>query len=102
MKKISQLKCAFVRCRYTLLPLWYTLFYELEKVTGLPPMRPMFYEFPTSAEAYKMESQHMVGGSLLVAPVTKPGVSSWDVHLPPSAVWYDFSSGAKAHKTGEK
>jgi len=61
----------------------------------------MFYEFPTSAEAYKTESQHMVGSALLVAPVTKPGVSSWDVHLPPSAVWYDFSSGAKAQKTGD-
>jgi len=90
-----------IKTRYTLLPLWYTLFYELEKVTGLPPMRPMFYEFPSSADAYKTESQHMVGSALLVAPVTKPGVSSWDVHLPPSDVWYQFSSGAKAQQTGD-
>ena len=64
-------------------------------------MRPLFYEFPEiGEEGYRLESQHMVGGVLMVAPVTKPGVASWDVHLPPSAMWYEYATGKKAQQTG--
>jgi len=91
-----------IKTRYNILPLYYTLFYELEKVTGLPPMRPLFYEFPEiGEEGYRLESQHMVGGVLMVAPVTKPGVASWDVHLPPSGLWYEYATGKKAQQTGD-
>ena len=65
-------------------------------------MRPLFYEFPEiGEEGYRLESQHMVGGVLMVAPVTKPGVASWDVHLPPSGLWYEYATGKKAQQTGK-
>ena len=47
----------------------YTLFYEAEE-TGVPPMRPLWYEFPGDAASLDREGTHMVGGSLLVTPVT--------------------------------
>ena len=66
-------------------------------------MRPLFYEFPEiGEEGYRLESQHMVGGVLMVAPVTKPGVASWDVHLPPSALWYEYTTGKKAQQRGDE
>ena len=84
-----------IRTRYTLLPLWYTLFYELEMKTGLPPMRPLFMEFPEVPETYDVENEHMVGDALLVAPVTKPGAKDWEIYLPPTAVWYFRQTGER-------
>jgi alpha-D-xyloside xylohydrolase len=35
----------------------------------------------------------MFGKSFLVAPVTRPNVSEWQVYLPQAASWYDFWTG---------
>jgi len=67
--------------RYSLLPLWYTIFYEAY-ATGLPAMRPMFLEFPEDSKTFAMDGQWMLGSSLLVAPVTSEGQSSVHVYLP--------------------
>ena len=48
-----------LRLRYSLLPFWYTLFYEGE-VNAVPPMRPLWYEFPEDEESYGVEGVHMV------------------------------------------
>ena len=37
----------------------YTLFYQNEQ-TGIPPMRPMFYEFPGESNLFAIETQYMV------------------------------------------
>jgi len=47
-------------CRYALLPYWYTLFYENE-LTGMPPMRPLWVEFPEDQQTFAEEQQFMVG-----------------------------------------
>ena len=46
--------------RYTLLPYWYTVFYEAYS-TGLPVMRPLFFEFPSDAATLQMDNQWMIG-----------------------------------------
>jgi len=99
-------KMAFMReaikARYALLPLWYTLFYQLEMETGTPPMRPLFYEFPEDANTYPIDNAHMVGDALLVTPVTQPNVQSWDVYLPGGgALWYEFKSGRQESRSGQ-
>merc|ERR1712096_333538 len=70
-----------VRARYALLPLWYTLFYEQEQ-DGTPPMRPLWYEFPRDEGSYTKEGSHMVGSSLLVAPVLTKGSTQVNVYFP--------------------
>ena len=92
---------AAVRSRYTLLPLWYTLFYETEQ-DGVPPMRPLWYEFPGDELSHGREGTHMVGGSLLVAPVLHKGATSVEVYFPGNTVWYDYWTHEKMEVTGVK
>lgn len=78
-----------IRTRYSYLPLWYTLFYENE-MTSVPPMRPVWYDFPTDVDAFTVEDEFMVGTALLVHPVAKSGASHVNVHFPGrEQYWYD-------------
>ena len=92
---------AAVRSRYTLLPLWYTLFYEAEQ-DGVPPMRPLWYEFPGDELSHAREGTHMVGDSLLVAPVLHKGATSVEVYFPGNTLWYDYWTREKMEVTGVK
>ena len=85
--------------RYGLLPLWYTLFYEAEQ-SGVPPMRPLWYEFPGDETTYSREGSHMVGESLLVAPVLTKGATSVEVLFPGSTLWYDYWTHEKLDVSG--
>ncbi|GMT11345.1 hypothetical protein PFISCL1PPCAC_2642, partial [Pristionchus fissidentatus] len=87
-----------IRERYTLLPYWYALFRE-HSVNGVPPMRPVFYEFPKEEAFFDTQNAWMVGSALLVHPVVEEGASSVKVQLPANdgdkpARWFDFHSGA--------
>jgi mannosyl-oligosaccharide alpha-1,3-glucosidase len=82
--------------RYSLLPFWYTVFYEAYR-TGVPVMRPMFAEFPMNEATFTMDDQWMVGSALLVKPVTDAGVTTTQVYFPSSSKgsephhgWFDF------------
>jgi len=77
-----------VRQRYELLPYWYTLFYHSHK-TGEPPMRPLWYEFPSDTSLFSKDDSFMVGSALLVQPVTSPNVITSQVYLPGDQGWYD-------------
>ncbi|UYV82958.1 GANC [Cordylochernes scorpioides] len=91
---------AAIRTRYSMLPLWYTLFHENER-TGLPPMRPIWVEYPQDTKTYDMDDQYLVGNVLLVHPVTDIGVSSVSVYFPggQSQVWYDIDTH-QSHEGG--
>ncbi|KAI9307319.1 glycosyl hydrolases family 31-domain-containing protein [Cunninghamella echinulata] len=80
-----------LRQRYAFLPYWYTLFYDSYK-NGTPLMRPMFMEFPDDEHLFTMEDQFMVGGGLLVKPITKEGVTSTDVYFAGDQPWYDIET----------
>jgi alpha 1,3-glucosidase len=80
--------------RYSLLPLWYTAFYEAY-TTGQPVMRTMMSEFPDDASTFAMDDQWLVGSSLLVKPATDEGQTKVDVYLPKSSNtdgWYDLNT----------
>ena len=52
--------CYMANTANTSLPCYrYTLFYQNEQ-TGIPPMRPMFYEFPGESNLFAIETQYMV------------------------------------------
>ncbi|CAG8826416.1 460_t:CDS:2, partial [Racocetra persica] len=69
-----------IRERYSLLPLWYTLFYEAS-TTGMPIIRPMFVVYPDDEKVYEMDDQFFVGNSLLVKPIVEEGQTSTEVYF---------------------
>ena len=46
--------------RYIYLPYWYTLFYKQEK-EGVPPMLPLWANFPKDKNTFQTEDSFMVG-----------------------------------------
>ncbi|KAL3097089.1 hypothetical protein niasHS_002805 [Heterodera schachtii] len=81
-----------IRMRYAFLPYWYTLFYEHTK-TGVPPMRPVWSEFPEDEASYDEEREWLVGPGLLVRPVVEPDVEQVSLYLPGKAqTWFDWDT----------
>ncbi|XP_029842481.2 neutral alpha-glucosidase AB isoform X2 [Ixodes scapularis] len=84
-----------LRQRYALLPLWYTLFWENER-TGLPPFRPLWFDFPGDRDTFLIDNQHLIGDRLLVRPVVEAGASKATVYFPgQNQVWYDVETWEK-------
>ena len=59
-QRTNQLIKASIKRRYSYLPLWYTLFHEHE-ATGVPPMRPLWMEYPEDQDTFAIENQHFLG-----------------------------------------
>lgn len=94
-----------IRARYSLLPFWYTMFYEHE-LNGLPVMRPMLANYPTDVNGFQLDSQYMLSDVLLIAPVMEAGATSVNVHFPSkssgvSDVWYDIDDYSIAASTSQ-
>jgi alpha-glucosidase (family GH31 glycosyl hydrolase) len=60
--------------------------------TGLPLMRTISLEYPHDANCRKYPYEYLFGDSLLIAPVTEEGVTTWPVFLP-EGKWRDFWTG---------
>jgi alpha-D-xyloside xylohydrolase len=60
---------------------------------GIPPMRPLWFDFPDDAEAWGIDDEYCFGPSVLVAPVTELGARSRRVYLPLGATWADPRNG---------
>jgi len=72
--------------------------YVLEQMTvaaaeGIPPMRPLWFDFPDDEDAWGIDDEYCFGPSVLVAPVTVLGARSRRVYLPAGANWADPWSG---------
>jgi len=67
---------------------------------GIPPMRPVFVDFPADSAAWDVDDQFLLGPDVLVAPVLEPGVTSRRVYLPAGATWTDAVSGTR-HEGGD-
>jgi alpha-D-xyloside xylohydrolase len=55
--------------------------------SGVPTMRPLWYEFPDDDGAYGINDQYMLGPKYLVAPVTTQNSTSREVYFPKGASW---------------
>ena len=58
-------------------------------------MRPLVMDFKNDPEAIRQSYQYMFGKAMLVAPVTAPDITTWNVYLPTSTTWFDFWTGKK-------
>jgi alpha-D-xyloside xylohydrolase len=61
---------------------------------GYTLMRPLVFDFADDPEALRQKYEYMFGPSLLVSPVTEPGVTEWATYLPKSkGGWTDYRTG---------
>jgi alpha-glucosidase len=63
-------------------------------VSGIPPMRPLAFEYPQDESFTDTAYEFMFGDDLLVAPVLTEGASTRSLKLP-RGTWYDFWTGRK-------
>jgi len=75
--------------RYSFLYYLYTSFYISSK-TGLPVMRPLFFNYPSDRLTFDIGDQYLIGEDILVKPVVNEGERSTSVYLPGSEVWFDL------------
>ncbi len=78
----------YIKLRYRLLPYNYTLAYE-NSTTGMPLMRPVFFEDESDASLIDEKNSYLWGDAFFVAPVMEPGLSSVNTDLP-AGTWFDF------------
>jgi len=78
--------------RYRLIPYIYSEAWQIHK-NGSTIMRPLVMDFKDDSTAVSQPYEYMFGPSFLVAPITKPGITEWNVYLPKSVRWYNFWTG---------
>ncbi|KAF8904918.1 alpha-glucosidase [Mucidula mucida] len=78
-----------LRLRYTMMPLWYTTFWEASR-TGMPILRPQYVMFPKDTAGFAMDDQFYVGSTLLVKPVTQKDATETMVYLAEDQVYYNY------------
>ena len=82
-----------LRERYRLLPYIKECARKVSE-EGYTLMRPLVFDFAADPEALRQQYEYMFGPSLLVSPVTEPGVTEWKTYLPKNrAGWYDYHTG---------
>jgi alpha-D-xyloside xylohydrolase len=73
---------------------------RLAHTDGMPPMRPLFVDFPHDESAWRVEDQFMFGPDILVAPIAEHATRRRPVYLPPGTGWLDVWTGAD-HSGGQ-
>jgi len=53
-------------------------------------MRPIWVEFPTDKLVFSEEDQFLLGGDLLIKPITQAGQTNTQVYLPGNQPWYSL------------
>lgn len=68
----------------------------LASAKGIPPMRPVFFDFErTDPDTTEIEDQFLFGPDLLIAPITSFEQRSRQVYLPAGVDWTDAWTGKK-------
>jgi alpha-glucosidase len=82
-----------IELRYKLMPYVYN---EMHKAstTGIPPMRPLAFEYPDDARYSNSSTEFMFGDDLLIAPVLWSSVRTRSLRLP-QGQWYDYWSAKR-------
>jgi alpha-glucosidase len=85
--------------RYAILPYFYTLFH-LAHTTGSTVMRALAWEFPNDPSLASVDTQFLLGPSIMVVPVLEPLVDTVKGVFPgikQGEVWYDWYTQTAVH-----
>ncbi|KAI7854312.1 alpha glucosidase [Circinella umbellata] len=74
--------------RYSLLPYYYTLFEESNRL-GTGVWRPLIFEYPEVDAFLDNDNQVLVGADILLSPVVYENETTVDAEFPPG-LWYDW------------
>ncbi len=80
--------------RYQLLPYIYSTAWQVSHY-NYTMMRPLVMDYSTDDKAIRQPFEYMFGQSMLIAPVTEPGIKQQDVYLPKAKAWYSWYTGQK-------
>lgn len=83
-----------IELRYKLLPYNYNLMFENNQ-TGVPLMRPLFFEEPNNSDLFTYSDTYLWGKDILVSPILEAGISDKEVYFPKNSNWFDFYTGKK-------
>lgn len=83
----------FMKLRYELLPYIYTAAWK-NSVSGIPIVRPLFYDYPQDERFDASYDSYFFGPDLLISPVVEPGLKRMHIELP-QGVWYHFWTGTR-------
>lgn len=61
--------------------------------TGIPPMRPLFLQYPEDSYTWDNWYEYFLGSDLLVCPVVEAGAKQRMVYLPKGDTWIDVKTG---------
>jgi alpha-glucosidase len=78
----------YITTRYQMIPYIYS-YARIAQATGVPMVRPMFFEDPKNETAWQKELEYMWGKEMLVAPNCSDGGNGVSVWLP-KGNWYYF------------
>lgn len=93
-EEVMELAKKSIELRYKLLPYNYTLAFENNQ-TGMPLMRPLFFEEPDNKNLYEVSDTYLWGDDFLVSPVLEEGQKEKQVYFPSTGNWFDFYSDTK-------
>ncbi|CAI8017774.1 Probable alpha-glucosidase Os06g0675700 [Geodia barretti] len=91
--------------RYSILPLYYTLFYKAHTPVTMttPPAatvtRPLFFEFPSDVNTFGIHTQFLIGPAIMISPVSTQGATTKNVYFP-RARWFDWYNQSVAMEKG--
>ena len=90
--KYTKITTAALRLRYSLLPAWYTAFFQANQ-DGSPIIRPMVWTHPSEEAGFAIDDQFFVGSTgLLAKPIVEEGKESTDIWIPDDEAYYDYFS----------
>jgi alpha-D-xyloside xylohydrolase len=69
----------------------------LTSKTGVPPMRPLFVDFPSDPVCFDIDDEYLFGSDILVAPILDADINERAVYLPNESVWRDVWTGQVYH-----
>lgn len=86
-----------IELRYRLLPYNYTWAFKNSQ-TGIPFMRPLFFEEPENYRLFHISNTYLWGEDFLISPVMNPDVSTLEIYFPVTSNWFDFYTDEKYEK----
>jgi alpha-glucosidase (family GH31 glycosyl hydrolase) len=79
--EVEDIARRYIKLRMSLLPYIYSVFEEFAR-SGIPPLRPLFLEYPNDPDALCVEDEAFFGPHLLIAPVLEKGATGRSVYFP--------------------